>query len=386
MQRKTVLIGVAAITVGVLVFTAYYGFGVRPSPADPANLSFVELPPGFQIDTYVDDLGGSSAAYPGPNPGPRLLATHDNTVFVSIPNQGRIAALPDENGDGRADRIVTVVDGLNRPHGYAWHQGFLYVAEEDMVSRYTYTDLSVDSATREELVALPTGGHWTRTIRVFNNSLLVSVGSSCNVCRESNPKRAAITKCGLDGSNCTQFATGLRNAVSFVQHPETGEIYATDNGRDRLGPDTPPEEINNVEQGKNYGWPICYGDQIHDTAFDKNTYVRDPCLDTEPPVVEMQAHMAPLGLRFNQDTFTEEYHGDLFVALHGSWDRREPVGYKVMRIPFENGEFSEPVDFATGWIDGSTVHGRPVDVIFHQDALYITDDNAGKIYRVTYTE
>jgi glucose/arabinose dehydrogenase len=250
---------------------------------------------------------------------------------------------------------------------------------------YANDDLVFEEETIEPLFDLPSGdGHFTRTIKIRDGSLYVSVGSSCNVCYEEDERRSTILKCGLEpGSDCTIFASGTRNAVGFV-FDDAGKIYATENSRDWLGNDLPPDEINLIEEGGDYGWPICYGKSIHDTDFDKNTYIRDPCSDKKPSFVDLQAHSAPLGLAiYDGDQFPEEYRGDLFVAYHGSWNRDEPTGYKVVSIDTQTREVR---DFATGWLQENNVLGRPVDVIVADDeSLFVSDDNSGKIYRIFYT-
>jgi glucose/arabinose dehydrogenase len=211
--------------------------------------------------------------------------------------------------------------------------------------------------------------------------MYVSVGSSCNACLETDERRAAIMKCALDGTNCRLYAKGLRNAVGFVFHQN--QMYATDNGRDLLGNDIPPEEVNVVQEGRDYGWPLCFGSRIHDANFDRKLYARNPCENTAPPLVQMQAHSAPLGLSFyTGGGFPEEYRGDLFVAFHGSWNRDEPTGYKIARIDFPSLAVS---DFASGWLQLALVAGRPVDIIEVNGSLYVSDDSAGKIYRIWYS-
>lgn len=367
---------------------AVFTLGIRPAVKPPDSLRHIALPEGFAISVFADDLGGSPIAYPGPNPGPRMLLQRGDTVYATIPNQGRVVALPDLDRDGRADRAVDFIEGLNRPHGIDHADGWFYIAEETRVVRVRDADgdLAADPGSLQVLVdGLPSGGHFTRTVKVRNSSLYLSVGSSCNVCVEDNPWRAAIHRCNVDGTNCTPYATGLRNAVGFVFHPETGEMLATENGRDLLGDDLPPDEINLIEEGKNYGWPICYGRNIHDTDFDKNVYIRNPCMEPfeAPSLIDLPAHSAPLGLAFYYgDSFPQEYRGDLFVAFHGSWNRKQPTGYKIVSIDMS--DFTVK-DFATGWLQGANVLGRPVDIIVADDgALLVSDDNAGKIYRVAY--
>jgi glucose/arabinose dehydrogenase len=363
--------------------------GIRPA-VKSGSLDEITLPPGFKIDVFADALDGSSISYPGPDPGPRMMLFVDGVLYVTIPNQGKVVALPDRDGDKKADSIVTFIKGLNKPHGIDYYDNWFYIAEENRLIRVkdSDSDMIADVETLEVLIDdLPAGGHFTRTVKIHNNSLYFSLGSSCNVCYEQDERRAAITICNLDGTKCRVFAKGLRNAVGFVFHPVTGRIYATENGRDWLGDDLPPDEINLVEDGKNYGWPICYGKNIHDSDFDKNVYIRDPCTEPFeiPSLIDLQAHSAPLGLAFyDSDVFPEEYRGDLFVAFHGSWNRKVPTGYKVVSIDMD--DFTVK-DFATGWLSGSNVLGRPVDIIAAGDgSLFVSDDNAGKIYRISYRD
>jgi glucose/arabinose dehydrogenase len=306
--------------------------------------------------------------------------------MVSIPNKGLVAVLPDKDGDHKADSVSVFIDGLNQPHGLDYYSGWFYIAEENRLIRVkdTNNDFVAEKETIEVLMDnIPTGGHSTRTVKVHNGSLYMSMGSSCNVCYEKDARRAAITRCDLDGTNFTVFASGMRNAVGMAFHPLTGQLYATENGRDWLGDDLPPDEINLVEEGEDYGWPICYGKNIHDTDFDNNTYIRDPCEDCIPSLVDLQAHSAPLGLNFYYDnSFPEEYQGNLFVCFHGSWNRQEPTGYKVVRVNMTDLTIN---DFATGWSQNNSVLGRPVDVVVSDDgSLFVSDDNQGRIYRIYY--
>ncbi|MBI2659277.1 PQQ-dependent sugar dehydrogenase [Candidatus Woesearchaeota archaeon] len=349
-------------------------------------LKNINLPANFEVGVFASDLG-KGFNLPGPNKGVRFMEFHKNTLFVSIPSAGSIIALPDNNDDGKADKNIKVIDGLNRPHGIAFLDDFMYVANEGSVIKVKLNDgLTADKPTIEHVTDLPEGGHWTRTIRIKDNELFVSIGSSCNVCIEGDERRASILKCGIDGGDCKIFAKGIRNAVGFVFHPESNEMYATENSRDMLGEDLPPDEINIVKEGKNYGWPICYGKNIHDDDFDKNTYIRNPCMEPfeEPSFIDLQAHSAPLGLAFNfGNNFPEEYKGDLFVAYHGSWNRKVPTGYKVVRIDMKTKQVH---DFAAGWLtENNKVLGRPVDIIFDKEGImYVSDDNAGMVYRIAY--
>ena len=371
---------IVALMLVVVATAVFYRFGFNLSTAE---LPDIQLPPGFKIEVYADSIGTSYLSSPGPNSGPRMMLVKDNVLFASVPSEGKIVAIKDGNADKKADRTDTFIEGLNRPHGIDFFDGWFYIAEENRVARVREKGGVADMNTLQVLVDdLPTGGHFTRTIKIHNNSLFLSVGSSCNVCIESDERRAAITACNLDGTNCRTFARGLRNAVGFVF--QDGRMYATENGRDWLGDNAPPDEINLVAEGGNYGWPICYGKNIHDTDFDKNVYIRNPCMEPfeAESFVDLQAHSAPLGLAFyNGDIFPEKYRGDLFAAYHGSWNRDEPTGYKIVSIDMKSLAVE---DFAAGWLRGNTVLGRPVDIIVWDGDMYVSDDNAGRIYRIFY--
>ena len=334
----------------------------------------ITLPAGFQLETFASGLGA-----------PRFMAVSPSgDLFVSIPSRGQVVVLPDRNGDGKADRTVVFADGLNRPHGLAFHQGFLYAAETGAVVRFPYRAGELAGGKPSVVVPdLPKGsGHWTRTIAFGpDGKLYVSVGSSCNVCGETDPRRAAVLQFSPDGSGGRVFARGIRNAVGIAFHPQKGELWATNNGRDWLGDDFPPETILIVKDGAHYGWPHCNGQRIPDPDFGRPDFCKAVAL----PTAEIQAHSAPLGLTFyTGETFPAEYRGDLFVALHGSWNRSVPTGYKVVRIPMRDGKPGTPQDFAAGWLQGGRAWGRPVDVITGRDgAMYVSDDRAGTIYRIS---
>jgi glucose/arabinose dehydrogenase len=338
----------------------------------------IQLPKGFAINVYTQNLRD-----------PRMMELGtDGDIYVAERGADRIIRLPDQDGDGQADRLEVVAGDLNRPSSMAFYQdGSLYVAETTRILRLSAPDEQGVFQERQVVIdGLPSGGHHTRTV-LFSpdwSTLFVSVGSSCNVCDEDDPRRAAIVRYNPDGSGEAVYARGLRNAVGIVFRPGTNELWATNNGRDMLGDDLPPETVYRVVEGGDYGWPRCHSGRLVDPEFGS----QDACQDVLQPVVEMQAHSAPLGLRFyDGDQFPAEYQGDLFVAFHGSWNRSVPTGYKVVRIPMENGEAGAVSDFAVGWLDEGSHWGRPVDLLVGTDgALYVSDDAGGIIYRIFYIE
>jgi glucose/arabinose dehydrogenase len=339
------------------------------------------LPPGFSIEIFADELTQA-----------RVMAfDSQGNMWVSRTREGVITLLTIEGGQVVAQNDI--FRDLNNPHGLAldpYDPFLMYIAEEDKVSRVQINS----QGPLEKLFDLPSGGgHFTRTLGFgADGALYVTVGSSCNVCHEEDERRATILRYDTDTDKLTTFARGLRNAVFFTLNPVDGRIWATEMGRDLLGDDIPPDEINIIEQDSNYGWPICYGKSTHDQVFDKRVYFRAPC--QEPLEVgshiDIPAHSAPLGLAFVEEEafWPDEYWLDLLVAYHGSWNRSVPTGYKVVRMRLDDrGNHLGTEDFIKGWLqDDGFALGRPVDVKFGPGrALYISDDKAGVIYRVDYS-
>jgi glucose/arabinose dehydrogenase len=337
--------------------------------------SRLKLPSGFRVTEYASGFEN-----------PRLLAVAPNgDVFVSDMRAGIVYVLPDRNRDGRPEEKSAFATGLRQPHGLAFHNGSLYVANTDSVVRFAYKsgDMKASGAA-QKLVDLPSGaGHSTRTITFGpDGRMYVSIGSSCNVCEEADARRAAVWVYDADGKNGQPYATGLRNAVGLEWFG--GTLYATNNGRDMLGDDIPPESFYKLKAGGNYGWPYCYtlnGKQVFDAAFGQKTAAA--CTNATPAFATATAHTAPLGLAFYTGTkFPAAYRNQMFVALHGSWNRTERAGYKVVMVNPQTGRVQ---DFITGFLDGQNVRGRPVDLAVLQDGtLLLTDDANGTIYRITY--
>jgi glucose/arabinose dehydrogenase len=334
------------------------------------------VPNGFTISLFAKDLGD-----------PRVLAWDaKGTLVVSLTAQGKVIALPDSAHDGVADRVVTVLSGLDLPHGLAFRGNTLYVAESDGVSTYAYNPDTFTASGRKKIIDLPDKGfHFTRTIAIGpDDKLYVATGSDCNVCVEKDPHRAAIYMSNPDGSDFHLFASGLRNAVFFTWGPYDTRMWATVMGRDSLGDDIPPDTIDIVTAGKNFGWPYCYGKKVWDATFDGSQKAKDFCTTTEPSHIDIQAHSAPLGLAFVPKSWPAEYRNSLLVAMHGSWNRSIPTGYKIARFQLDStGNYVGVSDFISGWLTSKGALGRPVDLLFDNNgALYISDDKAGEIYRL----
>jgi len=347
----------------------------------PFDLSKLKLPEGFHISVFADE------------DGPRMMVfTPGGVLLASDSDNGKVVAFPDPRHTGKAERQVVVLQGLSEPHGLAFYQGKLYVAETNRVRSYDWDEQNLRAANPKLLAELPSGGgHSTRTVIFHNGKMYVSVGSSCNACIEKDERRAAVLEFNPDGSGQRIFAKGLRNAVGLAVNPKTDTVWATVNGRDWLGDDLPPEVILDLGNGGDFGWPYCYGDRVPDPNFTKPGDNR--CQNVVRPKVQMQAHSAPLGLAFYEASmFSAEYRNNIYVAFHGSWNRSVPSGDKVVRIKLDDD--GQPVggaeDFITGWQLSDNPRkprrmGRPVGIIVAQDgSMYVSDDAGGRIYRVTY--
>ena len=331
------------------------------------------LKPGFHITAFAQGLPGVRYLTLGPG----------NVVYASLTRGGTIVRLPDANHDGVADSAITVASGLHQPFGIAFRGDTMCVGETDALDRFT-----PGATTPQKLASLPGGGgHSTRTVVVGpDNKLYVAIGSSCNVCEEADPRRAAVVTYNPDGTGEHLFARGLRNSVGLAFNPTTRELWANNNDRDNLGDDLPPEHVNILKDGKYYGWPQCYLPGKPNPEYpDAN------CATVEPPAITIQAHSAPLGLAFYTGTmFPAEYRGDAIMTLHGSWNRSVPTGAKVVRVRIQNGKATGVEDFITGWLPPGAAStsgrwGRPVSPLVLPDgSLLISDDDGGKIWRVTY--
>ncbi len=355
--------------------------GNPPVVSAPPRGARLHLPPGFNVSVYASDLD---------NPRHMLLAPNGD-VIVSEPAAGRITILRDANRDSTAELKYTFADNLNEPYGLALQRGWLYVGNQDAVVRFPYNP----GATRamrepERLAPLPPGGHSTRGI-IFNRNgtkMYVSVGSRSNVSAGEPPERAAILEFNPDGTGKRIFASGLRNPVGMAWEPVTGVLWTAVNERDGLGDDLVPDYATDVRDGGFYGWPYSYLGRNEDPR--RRGERPDLVARAIVPAILIQSHSAALGIVFYEGRmFPAEYRGSAFVALHGSWNRQRRTGYKIIRIPFRNGRPAGGYDdFVAGWMTDETsrsVWGRPVGLLVLGDgSLLISDDGAGKIWRVTY--
>ena len=327
---------------------------------------------GYSVSLHADKVPGVRA----------MVITETGDLIVSQPNKGAVSLIPKEGID--SGRLL-LAKGLNRPHGLALHDGFLYIAETDAVLRVPY------DAKQQKFTGIPVtliknsfpggGNHWTRTVKVSpNNKLFVSVGSSCNVCIERSAMRASIIQYELDGSQPTLYAEGLRNTVGFDWQPSSHLLYGVDNGRDLLGDDTPPEELNQISLGKHYGWPYYYGNNELDTNFTDQIPSK---LNPYPTQHQFTAHSAPLSLLFLR--YSVNLPNTALVSLHGSWNRSEKSGYKVVAVSFLADGSIEQHDFLSGFLQqNGSVLGRPVDLVEDsQGNIYISEDYVGRIYKVS---
>lgn len=344
-----------------------------PAYAD-ADVGDINLPDGFNIEVWVDDV-----------PNARSLALGDDgTVFVATRRDGRIYAVVTE-ADGQRT-TTTLASKLKMPNGIAFHDGDLYVAENHRILRYPDIEQRLTDVPQAVVVVddLPTESHhgWRYIDFGPDGKLYISIGAPCNVCERQG--FANITRMNPDGSEREIIAYGIRNSVGFTWHPDTGRLWFTDNGRDMLGDDLPPGELNQVTStGQHFGFPYCHAGEIPDPDFGKK---RD-CAEFVAPELKLGPHVAPLGMLFySGDMFPQEYYGSVFIAEHGSWNRSRKIGYRVTTAAMRDGHPQSYGVFADGWLQGEDVSGRPVDLLMLRDgSILISDNQSGAIYRVSYS-
>ncbi len=344
-------------------------------------LNSIKLPAGFSVSVFAEVENARSMAI---SPG--------GTIFVGNRNEDKVYAIKDTDGDHIADKKWVIASGLNMPNGVAFKDGDLYIGEVSKISKISGIESKLSNPGKPITVydKYPTETHhgWKYIAFGPDGKLYVPVGAPCNICESKDPVYASITRMNADGSNVEVFASGVRNTVGFTWKPDTKEIWFTDNGRDMMGDNIPPCELNTASKiGMNFGYPYCHGGSIKDPEFgDKR-----PCSDFTKPAQNLGPHVAPLGLKFYTETmFPADYRGQLFIAEHGSWNRSSDAGhtgYRISLVKIENNQAKSYETFASGWLgaDKKKAWGRPVDILVLPDgSLLVSDDQANVIYRISY--
>ena len=339
--------------------------------SSPANLEKIHLPPGFHIEVYANV----------PNARAMALA-EDGTLFVGSREKGDIYAVT------KSKKVIVLDHGLQMPAGVDYYKGDLYVSAVSKILKYPDILKHLEGPQHPLVIydKYPTDTwHGWKFIRFGpDGKLYVPVGAPCNVCLKDDPLYASITRINRDGSGLEIIASGVRNTVGFDWDPETGHLWFTDNGRDMLGDDVPPDELNELDRdGEHFGFPFVHGNDIKDPEFwDK----RPQDFTWTKPQLCLPAHVASLGMRFYTGMmFPEKYRGGIFIAEHGSWNRASKIGYRVVFVPVKNGKAQGEEVFASGWLQGQDNWGRPDDVLVMPDgSLLVSDDFAGKVYRIYY--
>lgn len=342
-------------------------------------LDRIKLPDGFTISVFAEVENARS-----------LAISPSGTVYVGNRNEDKVYAIRDTNKDFKADKKWVLASGMNMPNGVAFKDGDLYIAEISRISRIKDVESKLDNPGKPEVVfdRYPDKAHhgWKYIAFGPDGKLYVPVGAPCNICESDDPVFASITRMNADGSGMEVYASGVRNTVGFTWHPVTKNMWFTDNGRDRMGDDVPPCELNTITKaGQHFGYPYCHGGTVKDPEFGN----KKPCSDFVKPVQTLGAHVAPLGLKFYAGKqFPSSYQNQLIIAEHGSWDRSKKSGHRLVIVRLDaNGKSLAYEPFATGWLDEASqkVWGRPVDVLLLPDgSVLVSDDQAGVVYRIAY--
>ena len=349
---------------------------------NPQNLPLdkITLPDGFTISIFANNVNNARS----------MVRGDKGTIFVGNRSGGSVYAVADSNADYKADKVYTIASGLTMPCGVAFRKGSLYVAEVSRILRYDNIEANLANPPKPVVVydKYPTSKWHGWKFIAFgpDDKLYVPVGAPCNVCdsAKNNPKYASITRMNPDGSDVEVFVSGVRNNVGFDWHPDTKELWFTDNGRDNLGEDIPSDELNHApKKGMHFGFPYCHQGDTKDPKLGTK-----PCSDFTPPAQKLGAHVAALGMRFyTGKMFPETYSKKAFIAMHGSWNRSKKVGYKLALVNTDGGKVTEFKTFAEGWLNKAEqlAWGRPVDVLQMPDgSLLVSDDMANVIYRIAY--
>jgi len=372
MKRSPIILAEVILFV-FLIFCA-------PTSGSPAlPIDQIKLPRGFKIGLFASNVPNARS----------MILSPKGILFVGTRRAGRVYAVLDHNHDNQSDEVVTIARELNMPNGVAFRNGSLFVAEVSRILRFDQIENRLSDPPEPAVVydGFPRDRHhgW-KFIRFGPDGMLyVPVGAPCNVCEKDDERYATIVQIRPDGTGPTIFARGVRNTVGFDWHPVTKELWFTDNGRDWMGDDLPPDELNHApRKGLHFGFPYCHGGRVPDPKFGK----KHRCNEFVPPAMELGPHVASLGMRFYAGKmFPNDYQNQIFIAEHGSWNRSVPIGYQITLVRIrENRAISYEV-FADGWLHGNQAWGRPVDVLVMPDgSLLVSDDRAGTIYRISYQE
>jgi len=376
-RRRWILLSVLIVCAVVAAAGYCRWTGQIPAPLLEILLRRIELPPGFKIELYATGVPNARS----------LTLGAGGTVFVGSRRAGKVYALTASGRPDKAGEVITIARGLQEPNGVAFHDGSLYVAEVSRVLRYDAIEARQKNPPAPVVAStdLPhTNQHEWRYARFGPDGwLYVGVGAPCNVCESADKHVASILRMRPDGSGMEVYALGVRNSVGFDWQPQSQEMWFTDNGRDNMGDDIPPDELNYAPRaGLNFGFPYCHGKDILDPQFGRG----HSCAEFVAPAWNLPAHVAAIGMRFYAGgMFPEEYRGGVFIAEHGSWNRSVPIGYRVSHVVLDGERAVKYEPFAQGWLAGGIHWGRPVDVLVMPDgALLVSDDYAGAVYRISY--
>ena len=349
----------------------------RAPAQDKLPVDTLKLPPGFEARVYTADVRGARSMTLSPR----------GTLFVGTRDEGVVYAIPSATRGATAERPRVIARRLNTPNGVAFRDGALYVAEISRILRYDDIEARLDSPPAPVVVSdrfpRDRAHGWKFIAFGPDGSLYVPVGAPCNICEPPTPLHQTITRLRLDGGAPEVVARGVRNSVGFDWHPATRTLWFTDNGRDWLGDDRPPDELNHASrEGLHFGFPYCHGKDIADPEYGR----KHACSEFTPPAIELGPHVAALGMRFyTGDMFPPAYRHQIFIAEHGSWNRSTPIGYRVSLVRLDGDRAVKYEVFAEGWLRNGRPWGRPVDVLVLPDgALLVSDDYAGAIYRISY--
>lgn len=379
MKKFSFLMSSRLLTFLGLAFVLLSGAVCMPAVRhqDP-RLSDIKLPAGFSIDIYASV------------PNARSMALGEKgTLFVGNRSGSEsVYAVVDQDGDFHADTVYRIAKGMNEPNGIAFRNGALYVAEINKIVRWDNIEDRLENPGNPTVVydSLPSDKHhgWKYLAFGPDDKLYVPVGAPCNICdRPDDPRYASIMRMNPDGTDAEVYASGIRNSVGFDFHPETGDLWFTDNGRDWMGNDAPADELNRADKaGMHFGYPFCHQGDVLDPKLGEGR----SCDEFTPPVQNLGPHVAALGVHFYRGKmFPKEYRNKVLICEHGSWNRDTPIGYRVSMVGLEGNASTGYKVFAQGWLKGNSAWGRPVDLLELKDgSLLVSDDFAGKIYRISY--